>query len=122
MTLNSLPPTIALSVVKEKFPDKKLEFANLLLKAVYFDGTDPIDIEGLSKYAVAIGFDKEEFLTKMKEEKYKQAAEKEVKLFRSSKYAAMPATVLEKGEDVHPISHGYMTFEDIEEKLDALLF
>ena len=96
MTLNSLPPTIALSIVREKFPEKELDFASLLLKAVYFDGLDPIDVEGLSAYAVEIGFDKNEFLTKMEDDKYKSVVEKEIEIFRSSKYAAMPALVLVK--------------------------
>lgn len=122
MTLNSTPPTKALSIVKEKFPEKELEFASLLLKAVYLDGLDPIDIDGLSEYAVSIGFNKEEFLTKMKDDKYKAMVEKEIELFRSSKYAAMPALVLVKEGREHLISHGYTNFENIKRKLDAIIF
>lgn len=122
MTLNSLPSTIALSIVREKFPEKQLDFASLLLKAVYFDGLDPIDIEGLSEYAVEIGFDKEEFLTKMEDDTYKGFVEKEIEVFRSSKYAAMPALVLLKDGEEHLISRGYMNFENVEDKLDAFMF
>lgn len=122
MTLNSLPPTIALSIVKEKFPEKELEFASLLLQAVYLDGLDPIDIIGLSEYAVLIGFDKKEFLNKMKDDKYKAMVEKEIELFRSSKYAAMPALVLVRDGQEHLISRGYTSFENIKGKLDTLVF
>lgn len=122
MTLNSLPPTIALGIVREKFPERELEFASLLLKAVYLDGIDPIDIDGLSEYADAIGFNREEFLKKMKDDKYRAMAETEIELFRSSMYAAMPALVLVKDGQEHLISHGYTSFGNIKSKLDPMIF
>ena len=122
MILNSLPPTIALNIVKEKYPDQEVQFAKMLLLAVYFDGIDPTDIESLANYAVKIGFDREDFVTKMKIQKYESAAEIEFELFRSSQYAGMPALVLVKENKEHLIAHGYMNFEEIDKKLESYVF
>jgi len=121
ITLNSLPATIALCIVKEKYPDQGLEFSKLLLKAVYFDGLNPIDTEGIATYASQIGFKKEEFISKMENPKYLTAAENEFATFRFSQYGAMPSLVLVKNGKEHLISYGYASFEDLKTKLVSLL-
>jgi len=120
-SLNSLPPTIALNIIREKFPDQEVKFAGMLLKAVYYDGLDPIDHDGLAEYAAKIGFDKEVFLVKMQDEKYTKAAYAEFDLFNQSQFAAMPSLVLRKDGQEQLISHGYASYENVKEKLDLLL-
>lgn len=121
MTLDSLPPTMALNIVREVFPERALDFAALLLQAVYFDGLDPVDVEGLSTCAATIGFDKKAFLVKMSDAKYKRLVEQDVEVFRNSQYAAMPALVLVKAGKEYPIARGYTDFENIAPKLEVLL-
>ncbi len=111
--LNSLLPTIALCIVREEFPEEELRFAKLLLKAVYFDGLNPIDLDGLAAYAVKIGCNKEVFLLKMKEDKYRQTVEKEFQLFRNSEYNGMPTLVIEQNGNQTLISNGYAKFEEL---------
>ena len=121
MILNSLPPTIALSIVKEKYPNQQLKFAELLLKAVYSDGIDPTDVDALSTYAVQVGLDKEEFKVMMADVRYKKAAKKEFDTFNNSQYAGMPSVVLVKEGKENLISHGYVGFKKLESKLDSLI-
>ena len=122
LTLNSLLPTIALSIVKEESPEHELKFAGMLLGHVYIDGIDPTDVEGLATCAAKIGFDKAAFKAKMKDAKYETAAKKQFETFRNNKFSAMPALVLiEEGKE-HLISHGYMGFEEINTKLEPFLF
>jgi len=108
--LNSLPPTIALSIVKEAYPEHELKFAGMLLELVYIHGIDPTNVEGLATCAAKIGFDKVAFTTKMKEAKYEKAAKEEFEAFRNNQFSAMPAVVLIKDGKEHLISHGYMNF------------
>jgi len=122
ITLNSLQPTIALSIVKEESPEHELRFAAMLLEHVYVDGIDPTDIEALAACAAKIGFDPLAFETKMKSFEYENAAKAEFKTFRNNKFSAMPALVLIKNGTEHQISHGYMNFEDLKTKLDSFLF
>jgi len=119
MTLNSLPPTIALCIVREAFPEKELEFAETLLHAVYFDGIDPIDIEAYVTYVEKLGFERNEFLLKMKAPKYKKLAEKEFVKYIDSQYSGMPSLVLEIDGKELPLTRGYTNFENLKSQLDT---
>jgi putative protein-disulfide isomerase len=121
MTLNSLPPSIALCIVREQFPEKELEFAALLLKAVYFDGINPINVEEYKKCIVEIGFDFEDFSQKMQEDSYKKMAENEFQLFRNSEFSGMPALVLEKNGQQTLLSNGYVGFTELKTSIDPFL-
>jgi len=121
MILNSLPPTIALCIVKDKFPDKELEFAALLLKAVYYDGINPVDIEAYGAYAEVVGFNVEEFNAKFNEGKYKKMAEEEFEKFRKSQYSGMPSlTVLKDSKEI-PISNGYINYNQLKNRLGQFI-
>ncbi len=113
MILSSLPPSIALCIVREKYPEKQLEFAEMLLRAVYFDGINPTIIDDYKNYVTKIGFDLEEFNTKMKDDKYKKMAEEEFSVFRSSQFSGMPALVLEKENQQILLTKGYTNFDEL---------
>lgn len=121
IVLNSLPPSIALCIVKEKFPEKELEFAEMLLHAVYFDGINPINLDNYTKYVEKIGLDKGEFLVKMTDTKYKKLAEKEFEKFVASNFSGMPTLVLESENKQVVLTNGYTDFENIKSQLDQLL-
>lgn len=121
MELNSLPPTIALCIVREKYPEKELAFAATLLKAVYFDGINPVDFNAYLTYASEYGIDSEEFLTKMNNPLYKQMAINEFNTFRKSKYSGMPSLAVFKNDIEIPISKGYIGYDDLKVKLDQFI-
>ena len=119
--LNSLPPSIALCIVREQFPEKELEFAALLLSAVYFDGINPIHVEEYKKCIVHIGFDFEDFPKKMKEDSYQEMAKNELQLFRNSQFSGMPALVLEKNGQQILLSNGYVGYTELKCSIDPFL-
>lgn len=121
MILNSLPPTIAMTIIKEQYPEKQVEFAGILLKTAYYDGLDLTDIEVLSTAASKVGADQASFKLKMADDKYKNAATKEFQAFKNSPHSGMPALVAEKDGQAHPISYGYSNFEAVESKLKPFL-
>lgn len=121
IVLNSIPPAIALCIVKEKFPEKALAFASMLLHAVYYDGMNPIDTDAYAPYLNKVGFDWNEFVHKMKDEKYIQAAASEFEIFKHSPYSGMPTLVLEKGTEQILISNGYTNFDVLKRRVDSLL-
>ncbi len=121
MVLNSLLPSIALCIVKEKFPERELEFAELLLKAIYHDGLSSDNVNGLAEYASKVGFEKTEFITKMKSVDYKNKAEKEFEVFKSSSFSGMPTLVLENEGNQILLSNGYVTYDDLRTRLEGLL-
>jgi len=118
IVLNSLPPSIALCIIKEKFPEKELEFAEMLLHAVYFDGINPTILSHYTEYIEKIGLDKEEFFVKMKDDKYRILAENEFKKFKTSPFSGMPALVLETENRQISLTNGYSDFETIKTQID----
>lgn len=121
MTLNSLPPAIALCIVKEKYPEQAIAFAATLLRAVYSDGMNPVTIDEYEPYVTTLGFDFTTFAEKMKDSKYLTAAQQEFEQFGNSPFSGMPALVVTKGGQDIPLSSGYTRFEDLKAKLDQLL-
>lgn len=121
LVLNSLYPAIALCIIKEKLPEKQFEFAELLLKAVYFDGIQPENHKEYRIYVERIGFDVEDFLIKMNEEKYKILANIDFKRFATSGFSGMPGLVLKTKEKEVVLTHGYSDFKNIAPILNGIL-
>jgi len=122
MILNSLPPTIALCIIKEKFPEKELEFAETLLSAVYYDGINPTEISEYEKYIVELGMDMKEFTSKMLSSTYKEMAQREFLRFRQSPYSGMPSLVIVKEDKSEvPLSNGYMDYNRLKSRLGQLI-
>jgi putative protein-disulfide isomerase len=119
--LDSLPPTIALCIVRKNLPNKELEFAESLLKAVYDDGMNSADLNNYAEYAAKIGMDKEKFRIEMQDSQYKVAAENEFAKFRSNPLSAMPSLVLEQNGRQTLLAKGYADFESLQVKLKSEL-
>ncbi len=121
MLLDSLYPSIALCIVKDKIPEKQFEFAELLLAAFYKDGLSTDNIDGYVKYVEKIGLDKEVFKTSMKLLKYKEAALQEFNSFKSKGLKGMPTLILEKDGQQQLICSGYLSFKELDIKLQEKL-
>lgn len=120
MILNSLPPAIALSIVKQLKPTKAFEFGSILHKAIYVDGLHPKNIEGYSKYAQEIGFDESNFLALMNDKLYHQFAQDDFNLSKQYGISGFPTLVGIVGDSSFIISNGYVDFQYISSKLERL--
>lgn len=121
MVLNSVPPAIALSVVKALKPEKAFSFGTILHKAIYVDGMHPEDLKWYGKYASEFGFDAEDFNQKMKEPKFKEAAEKDFELAKQFGISGFPSLVAFKDNQAYRISQGYEDYDSLAEKLNRIL-
>lgn len=65
MVLNSVPPAIALSIVKALKPKLAFRFGTTLHKSIYLDRMHPEDMEWYRKYASELGFDATELIKKI---------------------------------------------------------
>jgi len=121
MVLNSLPPAIALCVVKENYPEKEMAFAAMLHKAIYVDGVNPDDIANFSNYAQKLDINLDDFNTKIRDPKYVKIAKEEFATVASDGVRGYPATLLKSGEDRILLSNGYVDFEVLDHKLSQLI-
>lgn len=119
--LNSLPPAIALAIVKNSKPQKSLEFAELLLTAVYQDGINIEDINDYIPYLKTINFDFIDFSNKMKNPIYKELANNDFKNFVDHKINGMPTLVIEYQNKKTYLSNGFATSKELEKRLKIFL-
>ncbi|WP_010179006.1 DsbA family protein [Aquimarina agarilytica] len=118
MTLDSTWGSIALCVVKDKQPESQVAFAKLLLDAIYADGMDTIDIDGIANCATKIGFNAEAFKVYMSDPIYREMAEKEFQNYKQNGIRGMPSLVLETEDAKVLLSNGYINYKQLAERLD----
>ena len=121
MVLNSEPPAIALSIVKEHRPEQAIPFGGLLHKAVYFDGMEPEDIAGYGKYAAETGLDEQEFTRMMGEARYLEKAREDFQQSAVAGVGGFPTLMLSYGGKSYIISRGYAAYEALAPALRKFL-
>lgn len=119
--MNSLPPAIAMCVVKENKPEQAIYFAELLLKAVYRDGINSTNFKEYSPYVEQIGFNITDFNHLVTLEHYKNAALNDFAMFSQHKISGMPTLVVDNGIEKKTINNGYASFDDLDQRLSLFL-
>lgn len=121
MVLNSLPPAIALCIIKEKYPEKAFEFAGWLHHMIYVDGIEPENYEAYGDYAAKLGYNKDEFNKKMKDSTYMNKAYKEFEYARQLGASSFPTVLLEKDGKIEILFSGFTTFDSAKKLIDSSL-
>lgn len=120
--LNSEKPAIALSILKEYYPERQLEFANDLQISLFAEGRDLDDNEAyrhlLDKYSIQA----EAFYEKLDSETYKEAAHYEFNLCKQLQVTSFPAVLLQLTESkFYLLAKGYTAYNDLELRVENIL-
>ncbi len=110
----SIPPSIALSVVKEVDEEHSVQFAAELQKAIYYDGIEPENLDAYGAIASKFGIDAEGFGLKMKEPKYTNLAQIDFEKSNALGVTGFPTVFMEINGKRYKIGSGYMPFEQLE--------
>lgn len=121
MVLNSVPPAIALCIMRERYPEKAFEFAGLLHHMYYVDGIEPENIEAYGQYAARLGFDAVEFNALMKEERYIQKAYEDFEYARLLGASSFPTLIVAHQGKRTVLFVGYLPFEKAQRLIDNVL-
>ena len=121
MMMDSLPPAIALCIVREERPEKAVDYAALLLKAFYADGLSADDLAQYGQYAAKIGVNIPDFEAKMTATKYIAMAKAEFAACAASGVRGYPALVLKTNTREDFLSNGYSDFATIDNILQQVL-
>jgi putative protein-disulfide isomerase len=113
-TFTSIPPAIALSVFKTLDPKNSIQFASELQKAIYFDGTEPENLDAYGQIASKFGLDAKSFVLKMNDPLYKKLAEDDFKKSAELNVSGFPTLFIEINGTYHKIGSGYMSFSQLE--------
>ena len=119
--LDSLPPAIALAMVKKLYPKKKMEYAHELLKAFYFEGRSTDDWTVYKDIAKKLNISIKDFAFEIKKLEYLEDAKNEFNLSSASDANGFPSLTLTAGLQNIVLSNGYVDFEVIDEKLTQII-
>ncbi len=120
--INSEIPAIALSVFKEKAPEKAVDFAHAIQEQLFLQAKTVNDEALYQSLAIQFGLDSEAFLAEMKMEKYEQAARYDFALSRQLKVSGYPQ-VLVQTDDSHfyLIAKGYTDFASLDQRIEQVI-
>jgi len=116
----SIPPAIALSVFKRTHPEEAVAFAAALQKAIYYNGIEPENFEAYGEIATEFGLDATEFVEKMKDPIYRQAAEEDFRKSAALGVSGFPSVFIESDGNYYKIGSGYMPFSNLEKNFLAI--
>jgi putative protein-disulfide isomerase len=119
--MSSIKPAIALSIIKEKFPEKSIKTAAALQKAIYMDGMAPDVLENYTRFATFAEENESDFLNKMKEEKYLAMAEQDFYTSKQLGLTGFPTLLLEINGKYYAISRGFSDFNSLDKQLSSIL-
>lgn len=110
----SLPPAIALSIIKETNPSSSGAFAAELQKAIYYDEMEPENLAAYEAIGAKYGFDQELFSAKMIDPFYRQLAEEDFRKSSSLQVTGFPSVFIKKNGRYYKIGNGYIPFSSLE--------
>ncbi|MBX3241475.1 MAG: DsbA family protein [Chitinophagaceae bacterium] len=120
--LNSEKPAIALSIFKEYYPEKSLDFASDLQYALNFEGRDLTDNEAYRHLLEKYGIPVDDFYLKLSSETYKDKAHYEFMLCKHLKVNGFPAVFLQTSPTkVYAIANGYTDYDTLTTRLENVL-
>jgi putative protein-disulfide isomerase len=120
--MNSEKPAIALSILKDEYPEQQVNFASDLQYALNYEGRDLDDDEAyrhlLPKYNLA----EDDFYAKLKSDEYKEKAYYEFALCKQLQVDSYPQVLLQFSESkFYLVAKGYTTYEDVKSRIDNIL-
>jgi len=120
--MNSEKPAIALCIFKEYYPERQVEFASDLQYALNFEGRDLDDDEAYKHLLEKYSINEEAFYSKLKSDEYKEQAYYEFSLCKQLQVTGFPAVLLQESDSkFHLLTRGFTPYEDLKERIDALI-
>ncbi len=117
----SIPPAVALSIFKIQKPEESIAFAARLQKAIYYEGIEPENLNEYGKLAAEFGLDSVNFTTQMNNPENVTLAEADFGFSSAMGVNGFPTVFIEKNNKWYVLARGYMSFEKIEQNLQAVL-
>lgn len=119
---NSEKPAIAMTVFKEFYPERAVEFASDLQHALYYEGRDLADNEAyrhlLEKYSIR----SEVFYERLESEAYNEKAYYEFSLVKQLQVSGFPCVFIQTGElKFHLVGRGFTDYETLSQRIENVI-
>lgn len=119
--LDSVPPSIALTIVKDLKPEEALNFAATIQEAIYYDGFNWNLVDAYLPYLKQYDIAPEEFKQKFEEPLYKEKTFEDFKLAANFGVTGFPSVILKKEEKYYLIAQGFVSFEQLQATVEQVL-
>lgn len=115
---NSEMAAIAMSIFREIYPERTIEFAAGLQEALYKEGRDLTDKEAFRLLVSSFDIDADDFLKKLALEEYKEKALYDFSLIKQLNVNGFPTVFLQFTESkLYMIARGYSSLESVETRI-----
>jgi putative protein-disulfide isomerase len=119
--INSEIPSVALSIFKESKPEKAIDFAHAIQEQLFMEAKAVNDDALYSHLATEYGMDVDDFLAKMKDEKYLEAARYDFALSQQLQVTGYPQVLIQTDESqFYLIAKGYTAFDAMDERIQKV--
>lgn len=118
--INSEPPSIALTILRETNAEQHIEIAHDVQNALYKNGQNLNEVETYLPLADKYGVDREEFTEKFSQPGYQKQTYTEFQMVHELGIRGYPSVVVIVGEQGYLIGRGYQPFEPINETLEKI--
>jgi len=119
--LDSIPPSIALSVIKDKKPEEALNFAATIQEAIYYDGMDWNSVEAYYPYLEKYDIDAEDFKMNFEDPVYKEKTLEDFKMAANFGVTGFPSVILKKDDNYYMIAQGFVPFEQLNATIEQVI-
>jgi len=119
--LDSIPPSIALSIVKDLKPEEALNFAASIQEAIYYDGFNWNSVKAYFPYLKQYDIDPEDFKRKFEDPIYKEKTLEDFKLAANFGVTGFPSVILKKEDKYYLIAQGFVPFEKLNATVEQIL-
>ena len=119
--LNSLPASIAQTIVNEKVPEHSVAFAGRLQDALFMRGGDIREIRVLTEIISDYGISREEFERLMESEEVETKTRDNFEWCREKGAGVFPSLLIKIGDEYGVMSKGYRPYDTIESHLHHII-
>jgi putative protein-disulfide isomerase len=113
---------IAMSIFRDFYPDRTIEFACDLQYSLYEEGRDLTDKEAYRHLLIKYEIDADDFYTKLKSEEYKEKANYDFTLIKQLKVNGFPTAFIQVDDaKLYMISRGYSDLASVEKRITDIL-
>lgn len=119
---NSEMAAIAMSIFKDIYPNRSIEFASDLQFALYSEGRDLTDPEAYRHLLEQYQIDADQFYTDLKSEVYKEKAYYDFSLIKQLNVTGFPTVFIQTDQSrLYMISRGYSDRKSIEKRIQDIM-
>lgn len=119
--LDSVPPSIALSIVKDLKPAETLNFAATIQEAIYYDGFNWNLVDEYFPYLKQYDIAPEVFKQKFEDPLYKEKTLEDFKLAANFGVTGFPSVILKKEDKYYLIAQGFVPYEQLKATIEQVL-